>query len=60
VVSREMEGFRLFFECRYEVHGINEGGNRWRLFFKLFCFLDTKSIPKDSLEAGFMFEQVGN
>jgi myosin X len=53
-----MEGFRLFFECRYEVHGINEGGNRWRLFFKLFCFLDTKSIPKDSLEAGFMFEQA--
>jgi myosin X len=43
---------------RYEVHGINEGGNRWRLFFKLFCFLDTKSIPKDSLEAGFMFEQA--
>ncbi|XP_065839578.1 unconventional myosin-X-like [Oscarella lobularis] len=44
---------------RYEAHGINEGGKRWRLFFKLFCFLDV-NVSHDSLEAGFMFEQAYN
>eukprot|EP00118_Oscarella_pearsei_P013163 m.102222 g.102222 ORF g.102222 m.102222 type:complete len:1858 (+) comp37156_c0_seq6:100-5673(+) len=44
---------------RYEAHGINEGGKRWRLFFKLFCFLDV-NVSTDSLEFGFMFEQAYN
>ncbi|KAJ8414419.1 hypothetical protein AAFF_G00052890 [Aldrovandia affinis] len=30
---------------------------KWRLCFKLYCFLDTESIPNDSLEYTFLFEQ---
>ncbi|XP_072260073.1 pleckstrin homology domain-containing family H member 3 isoform X1 [Pyxicephalus adspersus] len=31
---------------------------RWRLYFKLYCFLDLEDIPKDSMEYSFLFEQV--
>jgi len=30
----------------------------WRFYFKLYCFLDTDSVPRDSVEFAFMFEQV--
>lgn len=30
----------------------------WRIYFKLYCFLDTENVPKDSVEFAFMFEQV--
>ena len=35
-----------------------EGG--WRLYFKLYCFLDMESMPKEGVEFAFMFEQVGS
>ncbi|XP_075033491.1 pleckstrin homology domain-containing family H member 3 isoform X2 [Mixophyes fleayi] len=31
---------------------------RWRLYFKLYCFLDTEEVPKDSVEYSFLFEQA--
>ncbi|KAM5135663.1 pleckstrin homology domain-containing family H member 3 isoform 2-T2 [Mantella aurantiaca] len=31
---------------------------RWKLFFKLYCFLDLEDIPKDSMEYSFLFEQI--
>jgi len=31
---------------------------KWRLFFKLFCFINPQNIPTDSIESAFMFEQV--
>ncbi|XP_068117942.1 pleckstrin homology domain-containing family H member 3 isoform X2 [Hyperolius riggenbachi] len=31
---------------------------RWRLYFKLYCFLDLEDIAKDSLEYSFLFEQA--
>ena len=31
---------------------------KWRLFFKLFCYLSPQNIPQDSIESTFMFEQV--
>ncbi|XP_075878359.1 unconventional myosin-X [Nelusetta ayraudi] len=30
----------------------------WRIYFKLYCFLDTENVPKDSVEFAFMFEQA--
>ncbi|KAM4875157.1 unconventional myosin-X [Thomomys bottae] len=30
----------------------------WKFFFKLYCFLDTDNVPKDSVEFAFMFEQA--
>ncbi|XP_032801914.2 unconventional myosin-X-like [Petromyzon marinus] len=32
--------------------------NSWRLYFKLYCFLDTGHVPSDSVEFAFMFEQA--
>uniref|UniRef100_A0A8C2W2Y6 Myosin X n=1 Tax=Chinchilla lanigera TaxID=34839 RepID=A0A8C2W2Y6_CHILA len=29
----------------------------WKFYFKLYCFLDTDNVPKDSVEFAFMFEQ---
>nr|XP_014342722.1 PREDICTED: pleckstrin homology domain-containing family H member 3 [Latimeria chalumnae] len=31
---------------------------QWRLIFKLYCFLDIDSVPKDSMEFMFLFEQA--
>ncbi|XP_044153726.1 pleckstrin homology domain-containing family H member 3 isoform X2 [Bufo gargarizans] len=31
---------------------------RWKLYFKLYCFLDTEDVLKDSLEYSFLFEQA--
>ncbi|XP_076005016.1 unconventional myosin-X isoform X2 [Genypterus blacodes] len=30
----------------------------WRFYFKLYCFIDTDNVPKDSVEFAFMFEQA--
>ncbi|XP_040209467.1 unconventional myosin-X-like isoform X1 [Rana temporaria] len=34
------------------------GDQPWKFFFKLYCFLDTERVPKDSVEYVFMFEQA--
>lgn len=34
------------------------GEQPWKFYFKLYCFLDTDNVPKDSVEFAFMFEQV--
>ena len=31
---------------------------KWRLFFKLFCYISPQNVPTDSIESAFMFEQV--
>ncbi|XP_028593797.2 unconventional myosin-X isoform X2 [Podarcis muralis] len=37
----------------------SEGENTaWKFYFKLYCFLDTEHVPKDSVEFAFMFEQA--
>ncbi|KAM4688660.1 unconventional myosin-X [Discoglossus pictus] len=37
----------------------SEGGDKpWKFYFKLYCFLDTEHVPKDSVEYVFMFEQA--
>ncbi|KAJ8284426.1 hypothetical protein COCON_G00032760 [Conger conger] len=35
----------------------SESDAQWRLCFKLYCLLDTESIPTDSIEYTFLFEQ---
>ncbi|XP_059584607.1 unconventional myosin-X isoform X3 [Alligator mississippiensis] len=34
------------------------GDMPWKFYFKLYCFLDTENVPKDSVEFAFMFEQA--
>lgn len=36
----------------------DENNTGWRFYFKLYCFVDTDNVPKDSVEFAFMFEQV--
>lgn len=36
----------------------DEHNTGWKFYFKLYCFLDTDNVPKDSVEFAFMFEQV--
>uniref|UniRef100_A0A3Q3JP94 Myosin X n=1 Tax=Monopterus albus TaxID=43700 RepID=A0A3Q3JP94_MONAL len=36
----------------------DEHNTGWRFYFKLYCFLDTDNVPKDSVEFAFMFEQA--
>lgn len=35
-----------------------EEEGEWKLYFKLYCFLDVDSVPKEGVEFAFMFEQV--
>lgn len=46
-------------DCRLSASP-DETNTAWKLYFKLYCFLDTDSVPKDSVEFAFMFEQVKN
>ncbi|XP_069586692.1 unconventional myosin-X [Ranitomeya imitator] len=34
------------------------GDRQWKFYFKLYCFLDTEHVPRDSVEYAFMFEQA--
>uniref|UniRef100_A0A7N6AC52 Myosin X n=1 Tax=Anabas testudineus TaxID=64144 RepID=A0A7N6AC52_ANATE len=36
----------------------DEHNTGWKFYFKLYCFLDTENVPKDSVEFAFMFEQA--
>uniref|UniRef100_A0A3B3XGZ7 Uncharacterized protein n=1 Tax=Poecilia mexicana TaxID=48701 RepID=A0A3B3XGZ7_9TELE len=38
----------------------DEEEGEWKLYFKLYCFLDVESMPKEGVEFAFMFEQVVN
>ena len=31
---------------------------KWKLFFKFFCYLKPHSVPSDSIESVFLYEQV--
>ncbi|XP_019731142.1 unconventional myosin-X [Hippocampus comes] len=35
-----------------------ENDGLWKLYFKLYCFLDVESMPKEGVEFAFMFEQA--
>uniref|UniRef100_A0A8C5C9G7 Uncharacterized protein n=1 Tax=Gadus morhua TaxID=8049 RepID=A0A8C5C9G7_GADMO len=35
-----------------------EDEGHWKLYFKLYCFLDVESMPKEGVEFAFMFEQA--
>uniref|UniRef100_A0A673XEI2 Unconventional myosin-X-like n=1 Tax=Salmo trutta TaxID=8032 RepID=A0A673XEI2_SALTR len=41
----------------YPQRDIKEEG-QWKLYFKLYCFLDVESMPKEGVEFAFMFEQA--
>ncbi|XP_030631373.1 unconventional myosin-X [Chanos chanos] len=36
----------------------DERSSGWKFYFKLYCFIDTDSVPTDSVEFAFMFEQI--
>ncbi|XP_069083315.1 unconventional myosin-X-like [Pleurodeles waltl] len=35
-----------------------EEEGQWKLYFKLYCFLDIENVPKEGVEFAFMFEQA--
>ncbi|XP_069473058.1 unconventional myosin-X-like [Ambystoma mexicanum] len=35
-----------------------EQEGQWKLYFKLYCFLDIENVPKEGVEFAFMFEQA--
>ncbi|KAM4622736.1 pleckstrin homology domain-containing family H member 3 isoform 1-T1 [Discoglossus pictus] len=45
---------------RFENFTCKEKGfeSRWRLCFKLYCFLDIEEVPRDTMEFSFLFEQA--
>uniref|UniRef100_A0AAZ3RZD2 Myosin X, like 1 n=1 Tax=Oncorhynchus tshawytscha TaxID=74940 RepID=A0AAZ3RZD2_ONCTS len=43
--------------AKFERYATCEEG-QWRLYFKLYCFLDMESMPKEGVEFAFMFEQA--
>ena len=45
-------------DFRYKALGLTEAGHTWKLFFKIFCFLEPESVEPDSVEYGFLYEQV--
>ena len=48
----------MFVLHRYKVHGLTSAGDKWKLFFKVFCFLVPGAVPEETVEAGFLYEQV--
>lgn len=49
---------RLVFPTRLAGNEEGEDDGQWKLYFKLYCFLDVESMPKEGVEFAFMFEQV--
>ncbi|XP_071802894.1 unconventional myosin-X-like isoform X2 [Asterias amurensis] len=43
---------------RYKARGLSDRGKPWQLFFKLFCYLDTKNVEKGSIEYSFLYEEA--
>ena len=40
---------------KFDMH--QKPNEKWKLFFKLFCYFKPRSVPNDSIEASFIFEQ---
>ncbi|XP_073237058.1 unconventional myosin-X-like isoform X2 [Porites lutea] len=43
---------------KYKALGLTEAGHTWKLFFKIFCYLEPESVEPDSVEYGFLYEQA--
>uniref|UniRef100_A0A674BJK8 Unconventional myosin-X-like n=1 Tax=Salmo trutta TaxID=8032 RepID=A0A674BJK8_SALTR len=43
--------------AKFESEEVEEEG-QWKLYFKLYCFLDVENVPKEGVEFAFMFEQA--
>uniref|UniRef100_A0A3Q3MX90 Myosin X, like 1 n=1 Tax=Labrus bergylta TaxID=56723 RepID=A0A3Q3MX90_9LABR len=44
--------------AKFERPTSQEEEGEWKLYFKLYCFLDVESMPKEGVEFAFMFEQA--
>uniref|UniRef100_A0A8C2WXN2 Myosin X, like 1 n=1 Tax=Cyclopterus lumpus TaxID=8103 RepID=A0A8C2WXN2_CYCLU len=44
--------------AKFERYAYQEEEGEWKLYFKLYCFLDVESMPKEGVEFAFMFEQA--
>ncbi|XP_046839992.1 unconventional myosin-X-like isoform X2 [Xenia sp. Carnegie-2017] len=42
---------------RYKALRLSGKGQKWQLFFKIFCFLNPSAVQVDSVEGLFLFEQ---
>ena len=48
----------LYHKRRYKALGLTEQGKKWKLFFKVFCYLEPERVPDETVESGFLYEQV--
>ncbi|KAI5106733.1 unconventional myosin-X, partial [Silurus meridionalis] len=44
--------------AKFERLAVSEAESQWKLYFKLYCFLDIERAPKEGVEFVFMFEQA--
>lgn len=58
VCSGHLDPFVLFSVFRLAGSEEEEEEGEWKLYFKLYCFLDVESMPKEGVEFAFLFEQV--
>ncbi|PFX28678.1 Unconventional myosin-X [Stylophora pistillata] len=43
---------------KYKALGLTEAGSSWKLFFKIFCYLQPELVEVDTIEYGFLYEQA--
>uniref|UniRef100_A0A8D3E232 Unconventional myosin-X-like n=1 Tax=Scophthalmus maximus TaxID=52904 RepID=A0A8D3E232_SCOMX len=55
-VDRAVESRVLVADVLAKFERFTEG--QWKLYFKLYCFLDVESMPREGVEFAFMFEQA--
>uniref|UniRef100_A0A8D0AEX4 Myosin X, like 3 n=1 Tax=Sander lucioperca TaxID=283035 RepID=A0A8D0AEX4_SANLU len=55
-IDRAVESRVLVADVLAKFERYDEG--QWKLYFKLYCFLDVESMPKEGVEFAFMFEQA--
>ena len=54
----------VLYMCRYykdDIERVKLGQpmpEKWKLFFKFFCYLKPQNVPSDSIESVFLYEQV--
>uniref|UniRef100_A0A8B9JC62 Myosin X, like 1 n=1 Tax=Astyanax mexicanus TaxID=7994 RepID=A0A8B9JC62_ASTMX len=57
-LDRAVESRVIVADVLAKFERLAEEEGQWKLYFKLYCFLDVESMPKEGVEFVFMFEQA--
>uniref|UniRef100_A0A673NEY6 Unconventional myosin-X-like n=1 Tax=Sinocyclocheilus rhinocerous TaxID=307959 RepID=A0A673NEY6_9TELE len=58
LIDRAVESRVIVADVLAKFESEAEEDGPWKLYFKLYCFLDVESMPKEGVEFVFMFEQA--